>query len=209
MDGGYVINGTKNWVTNGHEADYFAIVAKANDDLSKTLMLFVKKEDDGIKIVSNPKKADANFVSASTIKFDDCFVPKERLISDEGLKGALSTITYSRLFVAAHALGHTKQVHDEAVDYLGGRIQFGAPFIKNQGIQWLLANLYSELEAVRWLTYHAASLSDQNKTDATKIAMAKLRATELAMKATTQSAQLLGSYGILESFPMERKNEIR
>lgn len=201
---GFVINGTKNWVTNGNEANYVAVVVKDSIDQRKMYMFLVKNTDDGLRIIDNPKKSGANFVSTSTIQFDNCFVPRDRLISNDGLKAALSTITYARLFVAAHTLGLIKQTLDETVKYLGGRIQFGKPLIHNQGLQWMLADLYSELEAVRWLTYHASSLADQGKTDATKIAMAKLRTTDLAMRATTECSQLFGSYGILESYPMER-----
>lgn len=203
-DDGYVINGTKNWVTNGHESEYIATVVKDSENPYKTLMLLVKNSDKGMKLVDSPKKSGANYISTSTIEFKNCLIPKERLISEEGLKGALTTITYARLFVAAHSLGLTQQALDEAVRYLGNRPQFGQPLIKNQGIQWTLAELYSKLEAARWLTYHAASLADQNKVSNSKIAMAKLLATELAMKATTESSQLFGSYGILQSYPMER-----
>ncbi|MHA6260236.1 acyl-CoA dehydrogenase family protein [Sporosarcina sp. CAU 1771] len=201
---GYVINGTKNWVTNGKEADYFAVVVKDKDDPTKTLMLLVDKTDAGLEILDSPKKFGANFISTPAIKFNDCFIPKDRLISETGLSSALQTIDVARLYIAAHSIGLTQQTIESAIQYLGGRIQFGRPIIKNQGIQWILADLLTELEAARWLTYHAASLIDQGKISSYKIAMAKLKAADLAMKATVECSQLFGANGLLQSYPMER-----
>lgn len=201
---GYIINGTKNWITNGIEADYIVVVAKDDQNPKQTYMLFVDKNDAGITVTDSPRKMGANFVSTPEMKFTNCFVPKNRLISETGLRDALQIIDVARLCIASYAVGLTQQAIETALAYLGGRIQFGEPVIKNQGIQWELADLQTELEATRWLTYHTASLIDQDELSSMKLAMVKMKAADLAMNATVKCAQLFGANGLLESNPMER-----
>ena len=200
----YIINGSKAWVTNGKEADYSLVIVKNQADPAQSLMLLVDKTDQGILVVDSPKKMGANLVSTPRYEFVQCVIPKDRLLSEKGLSEALHIIDMARLAVAAMAIGITQEALEQTVHYLGGRIQFGQPIIKNQGVQWMLADIWSELEAVRWLTYHTAYLVDQGKVPSYKISMAKLRATELAMKATVQCSQLVGANGFLETYPMER-----
>src|SRR5699024_3203409 len=138
------------------------------------------------------------------IKFTNYTITKDRLVSENGISASLQTIDIARLSVAAYCIGLTQEAIEKATKYLSERIQFGKPIIKNQGIQWLLAELQTELEATRWLTYHAASLIDAGEMSSTKLAMAKLKATNLAMRATVECAQMFGANGLLASNPMER-----
>lgn len=203
-DDGYIINGTKNWITNGIVADYIVVVAKDEHNPKQSYMLLVDKNDAGIKIINNPRKMGANFVSTPEMKFTNCFIPKNRLISETGLRDALQIIDVARLCIASYAIGLTQQAIESALAYLGGRTQFGEPVINNQGIQWVLAELQTELEATRWLTYHTASLIDQGELSSMKLAMVKLKAADLSMRATVKCTQLFGANGLLESNPMER-----
>lgn len=204
-ENGYKINGVKSWVTNGLEADYINVIVKDHQRPGKLMMLLLTKGERGMEIVSSDPKMGARFVSTPTIKFENCFVPASRLLSLEGMRNALRSIDIARLFVAALAIGLTEEAISFTIRYLGGRIQFGKPLIQNQGLQWELADLISELEANRMLVYHlAGAMDEEGKVPSYRLSMAKLKATELAMKASVQCAQMLGANGMLQYYPLER-----
>jgi len=200
----YILNGQKKWVTNGKEADYIAVVAKEEAHPKNTLMLLVDTRNEGVEIVDSPRKSAANFVSTPTIQFTNCVIADKMLISEHGLSAALQTIDYARLSVAAYCMGLSQEALDITTKYVSDRVQFGRPIIQNQGIQWKLAELQTEIEASRWFIYHVASLIDAGEMPSTKIAMAKLKASNVAMRVTVECAQLFGANGMLTSHPLAR-----
>lgn len=200
---GYHINGTKTWATNGLEADLINVMVKDGSPKGM-LMLLVDNRSKGISIEKGSEKMGASFVSTPTIKFDNCIVPKERLLSSNGFKDVFWCIDIARIFVSAIATGLAQEAIDQTIKYLGKRVQFKKPLISNQGIQWSLAELSTQVEAGRWMTYRAATLMDKGEPSIKAATMAKLYCTDLAMKVTTECCQLLGANGYSKDYPLER-----
>jgi len=138
--------------------------------------------------------------------FEDCAVPVENRLGDEGkgMRIFLEIIDRGRIGIAAQAIGITRAVLDRAVEYAKNRKQFGAPIASYQSISWRLADVYTELEAARLLLYQAAWLADNGQPFRTQAAMAKLYASELAMRAATLGIQVFGGYGYMMDSPMQR-----
>ena len=138
--------------------------------------------------------------------FEDCRVPVANRLGQEGkgMKIALSTLDYGRIGIAAQAVGIAQAVLEKCTDYSKKRVQFGAPISKNQAIAWKLADMATEIEAARLLVYKAAYLADKGEPFSKNAAMAKLYASELAMKAATWGIQIFGGYGYMMEYPMQR-----
>jgi len=204
----YVINGSKVFITSGGEADVYIIFAMT--DKSKGLKgisaFIVEKTFPGFKIGKKENKLGIRGSSTSELIFENCIVPKENLLGQEG-KGfgiAMKTLDSGRIGIGAQSVGIAQGALDESINYVKERKQFGRRIADFQGMQWILAEMEVQVQAARLLTYNAA-FRRQNKLSYTKeAAMAKLFASETAMKVTTLAVQLHGGYGYTMDYPVER-----
>ena len=190
----YVLNGTKQWITNGGEAEIYTVVAMTNKAKGFT---FGKKEN----------KMGIRASATRELVFQDCRIPKANLIGKEGMGFivAMKTLDSSRPGVAAQALGIAAGALDEAVAYSRQRRQFGKPIGSFQGVQFMLADMATQVEAARALIYGAARYIDTGAKDISKVsAMCKLFASDTAMKVTTDAVQILGGYGYMKEYPVEK-----
>ncbi|OQX53471.1 MAG: acyl-CoA dehydrogenase, partial [Candidatus Omnitrophica bacterium 4484_213] len=205
----YILNGTKHFITNGEIADIYTIVAMTDKTKgSRGASAFIVEK--GTPGFSFGKKEDKMGIRASTtaeLIFNDCRIPKENLLGKEGFGFiiAMKTFDKSRPGVAAQALGIAQGALDLTVKYAHERIQFGRPISSFQGIQFMLADMATEIEAARALIYAAARTIDAGEKDIAKIsAMTKLFASDVAMKVTTDCVQIFGGYGYMRDYPIEK-----
>ena len=204
----YTLNGVKNWVTNGAEADV-AIVFATVDSSKKhkgLVALVVQKGTPGFSVGKKERKLGIRGSSTTEFIFERCKVPAENLLGVEGdgFKIAMHTLDGGRLGIAAQALGIAEAALDEASKYANQRESFGKPIGHHQGIQFKLADMATRVEASRALVYNASILKDRGLPYSTESAMAKLFAAETAMWVSTQAIQIHGGYGYTEDFPVER-----
>ena len=191
---GYHIFGEKTWTSDSIDARHFNVIVK--DSTPKgMLMLLVDRGTKGFEILEDRRRIGGNAMTCGTLRFSDCVVPKSRLLSADGFREALRAIDVARIFVPAIAVGVAQRAIDITPDYLAKRVTFGTPILRNQAIQWELAEMTAEVEAARWLVYHAASKMDAGEPIAETAAMAKLIAPNTCMKVTTECAQLFGALG--------------
>jgi alkylation response protein AidB-like acyl-CoA dehydrogenase len=205
----YVINGSKCWITNGGISKYYTVMAVTNPDRGANgISAFVVEADDpGFSVGKLEKKMGIKGSPTAVLNFDDCRIPGDRMIGDEGtgFKTALRTLDHTRLTIGAQALGIAQGAFEFARDYVKSREQFGKPVAQFQGVQFMLADMAMEIEAARQLIYVAASKSERMEPDLTFIsAAAKCFASDVAMKVTTDAVQLLGGYGYVQDYPVER-----
>lgn len=205
-----IINGGKTFITNGDAADLYLVFGKWSeiDDPRKSIsVLVLEKGTPGLKVVSKEDKMGHRASSTCTLSFDDCRVPKANLLCEpgDGLNVLLASLNKSRPSVAAHALGIASAAFQDAVGYINERKQSGRRILEFQGIQFMLADLASELALCdNWLM-HVADLVESGSTDfATEASIAKQRASDLAMKMTTEAVQLFGGYGYCKDYRVER-----
>jgi alkylation response protein AidB-like acyl-CoA dehydrogenase len=204
----YVINGTKNWVTNGPEAD--VIILFASTDLSKShhglTAFIVDKETRGIIVGKVEHKLGIRASSTSQIIFDGCRVPIQNRLGDEGegFKIAMNTLDGGRIGIGAQAVGIAQVALEEAVTYSKEREAFRQPISNLQGIQFMLADMATRIEAARLLVWQAARMKDRKMKFTKQAAMAKLFASETAMWVTTKAIQIHGGYGYTTDYPVER-----
>jgi butyryl-CoA dehydrogenase len=204
----YVINGSKVFITNGAFADTFVVFAMT--DKSKGLKgisaFVVEKTTKGISVGQTEDKLGICGSSTTEIILKDCVVPKANLIGEEGkgFKVAMQTLDAGRIGVAAQALGIAQGALEAAIEYSKERKQFGKPICANQGIQWMLADMATQVEAARLLTYQVCDLHDAGKPFSKESSMAKLFAAETAMFVTTKAVQILGGIGYTKTYPAER-----
>jgi alkylation response protein AidB-like acyl-CoA dehydrogenase len=207
---GWVIDGTKNWITNLGVADFYICFAITNPDEghSRGISAFVVEADrPGFSVGKLEKKMGIRGSPTGQPIFDSVRVPAENLIGevDQGFKVAMATLDRSRLGVAAQAVGIAQGATDYAAAYAQERRQFGKPIAAFQGIQFKLADMESKTAAARELLYRACSKIDAGDTDMGKYsAMAKLVASDSAMWVTTEAVQVLGGYGYVNEYPVER-----
>ncbi|MBB6631707.1 acyl-CoA dehydrogenase [Clostridium algidicarnis] len=204
----YVLNGTKIFITNGGVADVFVIFAMT--DRSKGTRgisaFIVEKDFEGFSIGKLENKMGIRASSTTELVMQNCIVPKENLVGQEG-KGfgiAMKTLDGGRIGVAAQALGIAEGALEESVKYMKERKQFGKPISAFQGLQWMVAEMDTKVEAARYLVYNAAFLKDQGLPFSVEAARAKLFASEVAMEVTTKAVQLFGGYGYTREYPVER-----
>ncbi len=206
----WVIEGTKNWITNLGVADFYICFAVTNPDEghSRGISAFVVEADrDGFSVGKLEKKMGIRGSPTGQPIFDNVRVPAENLIGevDQGFKVAMATLDRSRLGVAAQAVGIAQGATDYAAAYAQERRQFGKPIAAFQGIQFKLAEMESRTAAARELLYRACSKIDAGEPDLGKYsAMAKLIASDTAMWVTTEAVQVLGGYGYVNEYPVER-----
>ena len=206
VDGGYVLNGQKIWVTAAPIADFFTVFARVGEENLLTIFL-VEKDFDGLKIGRNIDKMGVWALPTSELALDECFVPdSHRLSKEEGdgeehLRKLLSEV---RIVTGALGLGVARAALDEATRYAGERQQFGKPINRFQAIQMKLAEMATDLEAARHLVYHAAKLKDQDKPHRKEASMAKMFATEAAANICEKTARIFASYGYAMEYPVQR-----
>lgn len=204
----FILNGTKCWITNGAEAEV-AIVFAFTDRSKKTRGIsafIIDLDTPGVEIGKSEHKLGIRATSTTQIIFDDCRIPKENLLGKkgEGFKVAMKTLDSGRIGVAAQAVGIAQAALDASVQYAKERKAFGGSISDFQGIQFMLANMSTRIEAARLLTYQSASLKDNGKKFTKQSAMAKLFAAETAMWVTTKAIQIHGGNGYTTDFPVER-----
>jgi alkylation response protein AidB-like acyl-CoA dehydrogenase len=203
----YVISGTKAWITHAHAADFFAVFCRTGDPGAAGIScLLADAATPGIAPQAVERTMGLRSSPVAQIVFDQARVPADRLIGDEGagFRMAMSALDSGRLGIAACAVGLAQAALDAAVTYAAGRRQFGAPIIDFQGIGFLLADLATQVSAARALTLAAARLRDAGRPYSTEAAKAKLFATDVAMRVTTDAVQVLGGYGYVSDYPVER-----
>ena len=207
-NGHYIINGTKNWVTNGINSDIVVMFCLTDKDLgSKGISAFIV--DKGMAGFSTGKKEEKLGIRASDtceLYFEDCEVPVENRIGEEGagFKIAMNTLGGGRIGIAAQGLGIARAALEAAVSYAGARKQFGKTIGSFGAIQNKLANTATEIDAARLLIWRAAKLKDRGKPYVKESSMAKLYASTVAMKAATDCVQIYGGYGYMREYGVER-----
>jgi butyryl-CoA dehydrogenase len=205
----YILNGTKCFITNGSVADIITVIAMTDKSRGSrgASAFIVEKGMDGFSVGKEEDKMGIRASSTSELIFEDCKVPKENLISREGMGFivAMKTLDQSRPGVASQALGIAQGALDAAVDYARQRKQFDRPIITFQGLQWMLADMATRVEAARALVYSAARTVDAGeKRIAKDSAICKLFASDVAMSVTTDAVQILGGYGYMKEYPVEK-----
>ena len=209
LDGdNYILNGSKIFITNGGVADTFIIFAMTDKSKgTKGISAFiVEKGFQGFSIGKKEDKLGIRASSTTELIFENCIVPKENLIGKEG-KGfgiAMKTLDGGRIGIAAQALGIAEGALEEAIKYMKERKQFGRPISAFQGLQWMVAEMSTKIEAARFLVYKAAWLKENKQPYSVDAARAKLYAAEVAMDVTTKAVQLFGGYGYTKEYPVER-----
>ncbi|GAC91066.1 acyl-CoA dehydrogenase [Anoxybacillus sp. LAT_35] len=204
----YVLNGSKVWITNGGEADIYVVFAVTDPEKKhRGISAFiVEKGTPGFSIGKKEKKLGIRSSPTTELIFEDCRIPKENLLGEEGegFKIAMMTLDGGRNGIAAQAVGIAQGALDAAVEYAKGRIQFGKPIAEQQGIAFKLADMATAIEAARLLTYQAAWLESNGLPYGKESAMAKLFAGDTAMKVTVEAVQIFGGYGYTKDYPVER-----
>jgi len=205
----YVLNGTKQWITNGSVADIYTVIALT--DKSKgprgASAFIVEKGTPGFEFGKEENKMGIRASKTTELIFQDCRIPKENLIGREGtgFMVAMRTLDKSRPGVAAQALGIAAGALEEAIQYSRERRQFGKPISAFQGVQFMLADMATQVEAARLLVYQAAREIDSGAKDISKIsAMSKVYASDTAMRVTTDAVQILAGYGYMKEYPVEK-----
>ena len=209
-DGDYwVINGTKQWITSGGEADIYTIIAMTDRKKGArgATAFILEKGDPGFGFGKKERKMGLMASSTRELLFNDCRIPKERILGKrgQGFILAMKTLDLARPGIGAIGVGLAQAALDEAVKYARQRIQFDQPIISFQAIQHMLADMATRIEASRALVYSIARTIDAGARDVAKLsAMAKVFATDTAMQVTTDAVQILGGYGYMKDYPVEK-----
>jgi alkylation response protein AidB-like acyl-CoA dehydrogenase len=206
---GYVLNGTKQWITNGGEAEIYTVIAvtdKAKGARGASAFI-VEKGAKGFSFGKKEKKMGIRASATRELVFEDCRVSKENLLGREGMGFlvAMKTLDNSRTGVGSQGVGVAQGAFEEAVKFARQRVQFGHPVISFQAVQHMLADMATEIEAARALVYSAARHIDSGAREVTKeSAMAKVFATDVAMRVTTNALQVMGGSGYMREYPLEK-----
>ncbi|MDP3732175.1 MAG: acyl-CoA dehydrogenase [Candidatus Omnitrophota bacterium] len=205
----YLLNGLKHFITNGGDAQTYTVIAMTDKTKGArgASAFIVEKGTPGFTFGKKEEKLGIRASSTRELIFTDCKIPKENLLSKEGMGFIVTMKTFdmSRPGVAAQALGIAQGALDAAVKYSKERQQFGKSISSFQGIQWMLADMATQIEAARALVYSCAREVDAGRKDVGKdSAMAKLFASDVAMKVTTDAVQILGGYGYMKDYPVEK-----
>lgn len=204
----WVINGTKQFITSGDIADVTTIMAMTDKSKgTKGISAFiVEKDTPGFKVGQLEDKLGLRGSHTAELILENCKIPKENLIGekDMGFIGAMNILDRGRTAIGAMSVGIARAALEDALDYAKQRQQFGRPIGKFQAIQWMIADMATEIEAARLLVYRAAYMEDQGVKFTKEASMAKLFASEMAMRATNKAIQILGGYGYTREYPLER-----
>ena len=206
-DGVWVVDGTKAWVTHGGEADFYNLMVRTGVDGPRGIScLLADSATPGLSAAPPERKMGAGASTTAQIRLEGARVDADRLVGapGQGFEIAMSALDSGRLGIAACAVGLAQAALDAAVQYAGTRRQFGRPIGEHQGLSFMLADMATAVTAARATYVAAARLRDAGLPFATDAAMAKLFATDAAMKVTTDAVQVFGGYGYVEDFPVER-----
>lgn len=205
----YILNGVKQWITNGGEAEIYSVIAKT--DKSKgargASAFIVEKDTPGFTFGKKEKKMGIRTSATRELVFEDCRVPKENMIGREGVGFIVTMKTFdqTRPGIAIQGVGLAQGALDAVIEYGRERKTFGKPIIAHQAVQHMIADMATEIEAARALTYLAARTADNNSKDLSKVSsMSKLFATDVAMRVTTDVVQIFGGYGYMRDYPVEK-----
>ena len=202
----YVLNGAKAWTTHGGYADFYKVMARTSDERNGISCFLVPADTVGLTADPPEKKMGLTGSATATMRFENVRVPAERRLGEEGdgLKIALAGLDSGRLGIASVATGLAQGALDHAVAYAKERETFGKPIIEHQGLAFVLADMEAAVQSARATTLHAARLKDQGQPFSREASIAKMVATDNAMKVTTDAVQVLGGYGYTRDFPVER-----
>ena len=203
----YVINGSKCFITNGGHANWYTVYAKTDKDAGhRGISAFVVPRDAGVVVDKKEDKLGQRASNTATISFNDVEVPAENLIGEEnrGFKLAMMTLDRTRPGVAAMAVGIARAAFEFATDYSRERVQFGVPIAMHQAIQFMIADMATEIEAARLLTWKSAVTLDQGQRNTLISSHAKRFAADTAMKVATDAVQVYGGYGFIKEYPVEK-----
>ncbi len=207
-DDHYILNGTKNWITNGNSASYYLVIAQTDIEKGhKGINAFVvEKAWDGVTVGKKEDKLGIRGSDTHSIMFQDVIVPKENRIGEDGFgfKFAMKVLSGGRIGIAAQALGIASGAYELSLQYSKERKAFGKEIMKHQAIAFKLADMATEIEAARMLCLKAAWLKDNGQNYDRASAMAKLYASEIAMKTTVEAIQIHGGYGYVKEYHVER-----
>ncbi len=209
-NGEYIINGSKQWISYADKADYMCLFVKTDPEkgMSGISGLIVEMNSPGITIGKKEEKMGFHGFNSCELFFDDLRVPKENLLGSEGqgFRIAMQTLDRTRPLVGAVGVGTAQGALDYAISYSKKRVQFGQPICNFQGLQFMMADMGMQIEAARQLVYKAASAIDDNDPQLSMLgAMSKCFATDVAVSVTVDALQILGGYGYMKEYPMERK----
>lgn len=206
--GGYILNGSKTFISNGFHSDIAIIFATFDKALGyKGITAFlVEKGRKGFLVGKKEKKMGLLGSDTAELIFDNCHIPTEDLLGNdrEGYKIALTTLDGGRIGIAAQSIGIAQACLDESIKYSKQRVAFGQHISDFQAIQWMIADMATEIEAARWLTYRAASMRGKGQVYAKEASMAKLYASEMVNRAAYKAVQIHGGYGYIKDYPVER-----
>jgi len=204
----YVLNGTKNWITNGGSASTYLVIAQTDADKGHRGInaFIVEKGMEGFIVGAKENKMGIRASDTHTLMFQDVKVPKENRIGEDGFgfKFAMKTLEGGRIGIASQALGIASGAYELALQYSKEREAFGKPISKHQSVQFKLADMATEIEAARLLCLKAAYLKDKHESVALASAMAKLFSAEKAMRIATEAVQIHGGYGFVKEYHVER-----
>ena len=203
----YVINGSKCFITNGGYADYYTVYAKTDKDAGhRGISAFVVERDWGVVVDKKEDKLGQRASNTATISFNDVEVPAENLLGEEnkGFKLAMMTLDRTRPGVAAMATGIARAAFEFATDYSRERVQFGVPIAMHQAVQFMIADMATEIEAARLLTWKSAFMLDNGERNTLISSHAKRFAADAAMKVATEAVQVYGGYGFIKDYPVEK-----
>ena len=204
----WVINGTKQFITSGDIAEVVTVMAKTDKTKgAKGISAFiVEKDTPGFKVGQLEDKLGLRGSHTAELIFEDCRIPKENLLGEKnmGFIGAMNILDRGRTAIGAMSVGIARGALEECIEYAKQRQQFGRPISKFQAVQWKIVNMATEIDAARLLVYRAAYLEDQNVRFTKEASMAKLFASEMAMRATREAIQIFGGYGYTREYPVER-----
>jgi alkylation response protein AidB-like acyl-CoA dehydrogenase len=208
VDGGWRLDGRKLWITNGAEAGAFIVFANTDPDLGyRGITAFiVEREADGFSVGKKEDKLGIRASSTVELVMDDCLVPEENVLGEvgKGYKIAIETLNEGRIGIGAQMLGLAQGALDHTTRYVQEREQFGRRIGDFQGVQFQLAQMRTELEAVRLMVYNAARLKDSGDPFILEAAMAKLYSSQVAQRIASSCIDLYGGYGFTKEYPVEK-----
>ncbi len=205
----YVLNGSKNFITNGHRAGVFVVLARTDPDAPKTKGIsafIVERDTSGFSIGAKEDKLGMRASDTVPLTFEDCRVPAANLVGEpgKGFNDTLKVLERGRITIAALSVGLARGALEESLKYAQEREQFGKPIAKHQAIQFMLADMAVQIDAARLLVRKAALLQDAGKSSNLESSIAKLYASEMATRVCLDAIQIHGGYGYLKDWPVER-----
>ena len=203
----WVINGSKCFITNGGYADWFTVYAKTDKQAGhRGISCFLVPKDETVTVDKKEDKMGLRASNTATVTFNDTEVPVANLLGEEnhGFKLAMMTLDRTRPGVAAMATGIARAAMEFAIDYSKERVQFGVPIAMHEAIQFMIADMATDVEASRLLVWHSAVLLDQGRRNTVESSHAKRFAADAAMRVTTDAVQIYGGYGFMRDYPVEK-----